>query len=452
MAEISISKDSSRSERRENSPRILFAGGGFSVGNLGVAAMTRGNLRSIVRSWPEVDIFLFDYGVGPEVDSRECKIEGKEYTIERLLFRFSKKISLRNNIFRIISLTLLTRALPLPLRLKRMLLGSSMSLEMMSSTDLICSIAGGDSFSDTYGFRQLLYVSMPVLLGLALKKPVILLPQTYGPFKGRPAKILARFILRRAKLMYSRDHDGLKVIEELTGLPCKRAHFAYDMGFGLEALPPELKLLAQIENIKRRGPVVGLNVSGLLCMSNYDGKNMFGLQSNYSQLLNALLQDLIVRKQQQVILIPHVLGGGGPEGESDDSACERLFASAKERFGERVHYLQGPFDHHTTKYLIGQCDFFVGARMHACIGALSQFVPTVALAYSNKFIGVLNSIGVGDLVVDLRHTNEQDVLAKMDEIFSRRQMIRQQLHERMTSIQESVLSFFSREEICRIIG
>jgi len=110
-----------------------------------------------------------------------------------------------------------------------------------------------------------------------------------------------------------------------------------------------------------------------------------------------------------VILIPHVVGGGGPEEESDDSACERIITGARERFGNRIHYLPGPFTPHTMKYLIGQCDFFLGSRMHACIGALSQSVPTIGLAYSQKFLGVLNSIGVGDIVVDLRSTDETGV-------------------------------------------
>ena len=38
--------------------------------------------------------------------------------------------------------------------------------------------------------------------------------------------------------------------------------------------------------------------------------------------------------------------------------------------------------------------------MHACIAALSQTVPAVAIAYSRKFLGVMETIGVEDIVVD----------------------------------------------------
>ena len=46
------------------------------------------------------------------------------------------------------------------------------------------------------------------------------------------------------------------------------------------------------------------------------------------------------------------------------------------------------------KYLIGQCDFFVGSRMHSCIAAVSQCVPAVSIAYSDKFIGVMATLGL----------------------------------------------------------
>lgn len=394
---------------------------------------------------PENEIIIVDYGVGPEVERLKIEIEGRNYNIERILFRFSKNPFLGNNIFRLLCFILLSRVLPVSIR-KKAIFRSSMALRKMSNADVICSIAGGDSFSDIYGFRQFLYVIMPVLLGLALNKPVVLLPQTYGPFRGMIAKYIAKYILLNSMIVYSRDEEGLKVINGITKSKCDCAQFSYDMGFALEAYSPEPKLVRKIEEILQKGSVIGLNVSGLLCMSEYKGKNMFGLKSSYNQIIDGILEYFIVNKRLQVILIPHVIGGGGPEGESDDSACEQIIADARTRFGDRIHYLRGPFNPHTMKHLIGQCDFFLGSRMHACVGALSQCVPTIGLAYSGKFIGVLNSIGVGDIVIDLRSTSINGVLKKIDELFSRRKIIRKELQERMLPIHEAVMNFYSRKE------
>jgi polysaccharide pyruvyl transferase WcaK-like protein len=52
-----------------------------------------------------------------------------------------------------------------------------------------------------------------------------------------------------------------------------------------------------------------------------------------------------------------------------------------------------------AKSYIASLDFFMGARMHACIAAFSSGVPVVPMAYSRKFAGLFGSLGY-DATVD----------------------------------------------------
>ena len=72
------------------------------------------------------------------------------------------------------------------------------------------------------------------------------------------------------------------------------------------------------------------------------------------------------------------------------------------------------------KTLIGKCDVFVGSRMHACIGAVSQCVPTVSLAYSDKFKGVMAPLGESSVVVDLREATFEDTENAINGLFDNR--------------------------------
>ena len=76
---------------------------------------------------------------------------------------------------------------------------------------------------------------------------------------------------------------------------------------------------------------------------------------------------------------------------------------------------------------------------HSCIAALSQGIPTVGLAYSKKFSGVFGSIGVDDLVIDLRHENSDDILASINRIYLERETIIQRLSETVPKVQEITL-------------
>ncbi len=73
------------------------------------------------------------------------------------------------------------------------------------------------------------------------------------------------------------------------------------------------------------------------------------------------------------------------------------------------------------KGIIGQCDFFAGSRLHACIAALSQGIPTVGIAYSDKFAGVFAAVGATDAVVDARAGTAEEMLKACSEAFSTRE-------------------------------
>jgi colanic acid/amylovoran biosynthesis protein len=76
--------------------------------------------------------------------------------------------------------------------------------------------------------------------------------------------------------------------------------------------------------------------------------------------------------------------------------------------------------------------------MHACIGALSQCVPAVSIAYSDKFIGVMEMVGVEDLVVDPRGLDEEQILAAVDVLFHRRAELRRELEARMPMVKQTI--------------
>ena len=77
------------------------------------------------------------------------------------------------------------------------------------------------------------------------------------------------------------------------------------------------------------------------------------------------------------------------------------------------------------------CVFFIGSRMHACIAALSQGVSAGAVAYSRKFKGMFDSVGVGEVVVDARTTSADAAIDKIMKTFDERVMVLSTLSKRV---------------------
>jgi polysaccharide pyruvyl transferase WcaK-like protein len=175
-------------------------------------------------------------------------------------------------------------------------------------------------------------------------------------------------------------------------------------------------------------------------MGGYTRKNMFGLCVDYEDLISSLIDFLVEERGTTVLLIPHVFG---EKGESDQPACEKMYERLRAKHANKLGLVRGIYDHHEIKYIIGQCDFFVGSRMHACIAALSQNIPAVAIAYSDKFVGVMNTVGVHFLVADARRMTKQEILETISQAYERRDMIRSQLQSRMPEIRQTVLALLA---------
>jgi len=179
----------------------------------------------------------------------------------------------------------------------------------------------------------------------------------------------------------------------------------------------------------------------LLDIGGYTESNQFGLRMEYRELMRKLIEFFVAERGAQVLLVPHVWDG--PAGkETDVAACQRVFESLGQPCREAVHQLEGKLNHHHVKWVIGQCEFFLGSRMHACIGAISQAVPTLGLAYSRKFAGVFGSMGVPELVVDLTAQDLDKTLRLVAERFEQRHELKQRLEKVAPNLRQSVLRLF----------
>jgi polysaccharide pyruvyl transferase WcaK-like protein len=422
-------------------PTVCLLGASFGTSNMGVNALAAGTIKAFSVSYPSGALFLFDYGKAGSTTN--VRLGDGTVPVQLVNIRFSKKFYLGNNIALLLALALFARCLPVR-RLRRKVVSGNYSLRRMSEADTVVSLAGGDSFSDIYGLGRLLYVALPQLLALFLGKRLVLLPQTIGPFNGVVARALARRIMRRAALIYSRDRRGLEETKTLTGAGtnAEKVRFCYDVGFVVDPVKPAvLDLEGLQEQLHRAAPVVGLNVSGLLWMGGYRQNNMFGLLVDYRQLVFDLIDRLVSLRGATVLLVPHVFGSR-EHAESDSTACESAGAELKLRHRGRVYMARGEYDQGEIKYVIGLCDMFVGSRMHACIAALSQNIPTVSIAYSRKFVGVMESIGVADLVADPRKLGSEAIMGVVDRVYDQRAAIRRQLEQTMPQVKETVLRLF----------
>lgn len=410
---------------------------------MGVSALAAGAVTCVLHQYPGAQVSFLDYAARPT--TRTVKVAGQDVEVPLVNLRFSKRLYLPNHIAKLLFLAVCLKLIP-SRRFRDWCVNRNAWLAHILETDLFLSVAGGDSFSDIYGFVRFVYVVLPQILVLLLGRRLILLPQTIGPFKASWAQAVAKYILRGAERVYSRDHFGQQTVAALLG-PAQSASdkvkFCYDMGFVVDPQsPPVMDVVGFSFDNARECPLVGLNVSGLLLIGGYTRNNMFALSGDYKELMDQLIERMIRQEHARVLLVPHVFGSAN-EGEADSAACERIYNALASRYGDRLGYVRGRYNQSEIKKIIGMCDFFVGSRMHACIAALSQNIPAAAIAYSDKFAGVLRSIGIASLVLDPRSMKQDEIISAVAALFQRRDDIHKQLEREVPHVRDTVLGLFA---------
>lgn len=298
------------------------------------------------------------------------------------------------------------------------------SFDIWNNADIIMDFSGGDSFTDIYGVGRFIKISLIKLESIWKKKNFILMPQTLGPFNKGWVKSVGAHIVRKAKFSLFRDQDGYDMAVNQCGADEKKCMYLMDMAFYME--PSGEKEVAEYVNSFKKPDtnLVGINVSGLLYSGGYNHNNMFGLKTDYKQLVdNITTYFLEEHKDVDIVFVPHVIEKDMPV-EDDVRVCQMLQKQLSEKYPNRVFVADKYKRQDQLKKIISSCDFFIGSRMHACIAALSTHVPTVPVAYSKKFRGVWNMVGLDHCIADPRKESAEEIMDKIKNNYINREQIK----------------------------
>lgn len=433
---------SQMSERR-GSPSICLLGVTYATNNLGVNALTDSAISGILRHFPNAHISLLDYAK----DEARCEhilSNGRRVPVKVVPVRFSKNVTLRNNVALLLLASFIGRLIPTKMR--HSLHSRFPVLEHLEQCDMVAAASGGDSFSDIYGAFRFFYVSLPQILIAVMGKPLILLPQTVGPFRTNLARWTARIILLSAKRVYARDYISLRRARDLVGFAGNRSkvQFRPDMAFTLPVSTDSPEMKDFVGESTKGGTIkpIAVNVSGLLYMGGYSRANMFGLRVDYQRLVREIVHLLLNLHPGPVVLLPHVFGAKNLE--SDEAVCTTLHEEfGHGPWGSRVLLPKFHYDQREVKSLIANCEFVVASRMHVCIAALSQGVPAVGVAYSPKFQGVMESMNLIGLIADPRSQDEGQVLDQIRRTYVARNTYREMLEKRISKIRLKAEGLFT---------
>ena len=233
--------------------------------------------------------------------------------------------------------------------------------KMRGKADIALSV-GGDNYcyqgEEFYGYLNKAYHQngyKTVLWGCSIEPEKV--------EKERLQKDLQRYnaIITRESITY----EAIRKVNSNT-------YLAPDPAFFME---PEECELPSVFNEKK---VIGVNASPMII--SYE-KNKGKAYENYKNLIRYILDNT----ENAIALIPHVVW----KTNDDREVLQKLYEDFDR--DERIVVI-GDHKAPQLKYIISQCECFIGARTHATIAAYSTGVPTLVVGYSVKARGIAKDL------------------------------------------------------------
>ena len=387
--------------------KILFTNTNCSW-NKGSAAQVISTIKIFKRFVPDASFTLLSYC--PELDTKQSmkynlKVVGYFSKKQRklLLFLYHLVIAL----FRCVLYVTLRK---IGLNMNSLL--NEKYLKEYTDADIIVDLSG-DSFSDSKGGISTIN-SFGILIGILLKKPIIFFSQSIGPFKNWTLP-LAKFCLNKADLVIVREEITKNYLEKIGII--SPIYLTADCAFVLEPISYEsvedILLKENIDTTKK--PIIGISANAML-----DDE-----ENNYASLMAQIIDYIIERKPNaQVVFVPHVVSMR-EDGVGDDRVIdEKIYKMTKNK--ENVDLIKGDYSPEELKEIIGLCDIFIGGRMHANIAAVSSYVPTMAMAWSHKYYGIMRALGQEKYICDFRTMNFDELKSKINDLWNNKEKIREE--------------------------
>lgn len=246
----------------------------------------------------------------------------------------------------------------------------------LKSADIIISTGGG--FLSTYYMYGLRLYTLS--LAFMLKKKVVLLSQSIGPFNTTLSRILIPLFLNKVSIISVREPGSYRYLKRM-----KIKTHLYETSDLAFLLP------YKIRSVKNRKKII-------VCIKNYKGE----VHKEYKEAIIKITEKLLSQRYKIIILSQTV---------NDDVLGKEI----KDSFKDNVDFVKFTPSVFNTMDLYSKCDFVISSRMHGIIFAILSRVPFISIGDEPKFSGLLEQIEYSkELSINADNIKAKKLLASVD--------------------------------------
>ena len=229
--------------------------------------------------------------------------------------------------------------------------------------------ASGFAFSDQWGASAAKRLLRKMNRTPRKDKPLVLMPQAWGPFANKKVARATKQLVQRAELVYARDKRSLGYLQTLLG-PSDKIRMSPDFTLEVNAIDD---------------PQIDIRDKYVAIVPNYRMIDKSNYATEYIQFLKRSVE-FLSGKPVTYKFILH-------DSVADREVLKLIGVCDESRiFSHR--------DPRVLKSVLGKASFVIGSRFHALVSSLSQEVPCIAVGWSHKYRELFNDFDCSDMLID----------------------------------------------------
>jgi len=256
-----------------------------------------------------------------------------------------------------------------------------------------------------------------IFVAKSFGKPVVMFPNSVGPFRTWIGRFLSRLSLNNCDYVLIRDPISYGIVNSLE----IRSRKILTSDTALLFKPMDKTVPDDFSH-----PVIG--VSPGIYSHSLSRKDV----QNYILAHAKALDTAIEQHGFSVFFLPHYVTGF----QYDDLKVCGLILE-KMRIKEQVTIINTNTVEE-FKSTLDQMDMIISSKMHPAVLGASGYVPTLCVAYDHKQIGFFERLGMIDCTINIREVCYETLSSKIDYMWNGRKRMRALLKRRIPVLQKNI--------------
>jgi polysaccharide pyruvyl transferase WcaK-like protein len=305
------------------------------------------------------------------------------------------------------------------------------ALREIERADLVVSV-GAERINDNF------WIALPFALLMLwtvkrMGKPLVLFPQSFGPFHFLPSRIASRLVLDECDYILPRDAESRDQLQRI-GLRGPLVIPAVDVAVLQPRAPSSeaRRLLGEYFLDDRERPIIAVSA---MCWSYMKARG----PTRHPQYVRAMATACDMLYETTGADIAFICTNLRQEGCREDDL--RVARDIRElmRHGRDCAILDTLYTPAQMKGILGLCEMALVTRMHACIFASGAYTPTVAVSYEFKLREYMRAVGLEEYVVDIDRVTPEGLAHLARTCWNSREAVRYRLIQGMPDQRARVL-------------